>query len=217
MGSLLASAILDKAGRVLQDAGHDKWDEPELLDWLNAGQREIVIIDPTAHTTNEVIPLVAGTKQTLPTGRRVLLEVTRNMGTNSTTPGRVPDAITRKDINRENPNWHTGSASATVYHVIYDADIDATHFYVSPPQPANGMGSLEVICSTLPEEVEDETSPITVDDAYEGALINYILFRAYSKDTSYAREDAAAGSYYKLFVALVGGKDSAEQAKGAPK
>jgi hypothetical protein len=50
-----------------------------------------------------------------------------------------------------------------------------------------------------------------VDDVYATTLINYILYRAYSKDAEYAANGALATAYYGQFMALLGAKVAAEQ------
>jgi hypothetical protein len=214
MGTILAKNIIATASGILQDKGFDKWDRTDFLEYLNGGQREVVFIKPSAYTLNQVVQMQPGTKQSLPSGGILLLDVMRNMGPTKAMPGRVPREIKREIIDRENPNWHADTANATVLHWIYD-DRDPRNYYVYPPQPNTGMGSLELLNSAAPPEIASEDDPITLDDIYEPALLNYLLFRAYSIDAEYAREDATAGAYYKMFLMLVSGKtkvDDDEQA-----
>ena len=51
---------------------------------------------------------------------------------------------------------------------------------------------------------------ILVDDVYATALINYMLYRAYSKDAEYAANAAQATAFYQQFMALLGAKVTAE-------
>lgn len=213
MGTILASAIVDRAEVILQDAGNTRWNAADLLAFLNEGKRALVAIKPSAYVVTTAFQLAAGTKQSLPSGSNLLIGVRRNMGTNGTTPGRVPDVIPIAVINRENPNWHTDVARATVEHVITDEN-DPTTFYVYPPQPTANQGYLEMARSANPPDATSGAA-INVDDCYEGALVDYILHRAYSIDADYAREDGAAAAYLKSFVLKVTGREGAEDKEGA--
>jgi hypothetical protein len=51
---------------------------------------------------------------------------------------------------------------------------------------------------------------IVVDEVYATALINYILYRAYSKDAEYAANSAQAAAFYPQFMPLLGAKVTAE-------
>lgn len=213
MGTILASTIIDRAELVLQDTGNTRWQAADLLAFLNEGKRALVGIKPSAYVLNTAVQLAAGTKQSLPAGSNLILGPGRNMGTSGTTPGRVPDIIPIHVINRENPYWHTDTARATVEHVILDVN-DPQTFYVYPPQPATNQGYLQYPRSANPPDslIGDA---INVDDCYEGALLDYVLHRAYSIDADYAREDGAAAAYLKSFVLKVTGREGAEDKEGA--
>ena len=72
-------SILDKAQSVLQDKTAVRWPEEELIEWVNDACREIALIKPDASSRNEIVPLVGGTKQTLPAAALRLLRVVRNV------------------------------------------------------------------------------------------------------------------------------------------
>jgi len=207
MGTITAQDLFDDAAEILQDTDFVRWTKPKMLRWLNAGQREVVIGDPKANTANTVVQLTAGTKQVLPDGGLALIDVTRNMGADKATPGRVPTFIARSVIDAQNPNWHKDSVSAVALHVIYDQR-DKKHFYVYPPQPVSNPGSLELIYSAAPLPVATEDNSITLDDIYANALVNYLLYRAYNLDpVSIAKSSA----YYQAFLMLVLGKEKTDK------
>lgn len=209
MGTITATTIINEVLATLQDASGTYWSRAELLTYLNDGQREICIAKPDAYTLNENLQLVAGTKQTLPAAGNIFMGITRNMGVNGSTPGRAPRFVRMEIMNRQNPNWHTASASATVMEYTLD-ERDPKHFYVSPPQPATSPGQVEIMYGATPPDVATEAGAITLDNIWKSALQRYMEFRAYSKDAEHAREDAAAGTAYKLFALLVGAKKKAE-------
>jgi hypothetical protein len=83
---------------------------------------------------------------------------------------------------------------------------------VYPPAAASGA-SAELIYSAYPTDIAEPgstalytavTGNISVADIYVNALVNYILYRAYSKDSENTQNAALAASFYQLYQSLLG-------------
>jgi hypothetical protein len=207
MGTVTAKAIIDKATVQLIDLTNVRWTRSELLAWLNDGLRQIVSIQPNATSTTASVKLVAGTRQTIPTGGWLLLQIYRNMGTTGTTPGRAIRIVSRELLDNFNPNWHTDTQKAEVRNYIYDIQ-DQLAFYVYPPN--TGTQYVELNYSVQPADLTAETQVIPIFDIYQSALVDYILYRACSKDAEYAPGLALAQGYLSTFVAAIQGKSGTE-------
>jgi hypothetical protein len=212
MGTVLSTNIFSKVDTILLDTAKIRWPDAEKLEYLNDGQRQIVIYKPDAFVVNNVFVLVAGTKQSIPDGTGslaegiALIKVVRNMGL---TPGTTPGAVIRKIgadfLDAINPDWHTETQAAAVKNYIYD-DSDPTRFYVSPPN--TGTGFVEAAYSALPGEVAAIGNVITLSDIYQDALRNYILFRCYAKDAALSpQNEKRALEYFNIFVGGLGRMD----------
>ena len=68
MGTIYASAIFTEVDGILLDTDKVRWTDAEKLRYLNAGQRQAVILKPDAYTVSTVYKLGAGTKQSVPDG-----------------------------------------------------------------------------------------------------------------------------------------------------
>lgn len=207
MGTVTAKTIIDKATIQLIDLANIRWTRSELLSWLNDGMRQIVLIQPSASSTTSVIQLQAGTRQYIPDDGWLLLSVYRNMGTAGTTPGRAIRIISREILDSFNPNWHTDKAAAEVRNYIY-TDQDQTAFYVSPPN--TGTQYIELNYSVQITDLTVETQPIPIFDIFQSSLLDYILYRACSKDAEYAPGLQLAQGYLATFVAAIQGKNASE-------
>ena len=207
MGTVTAKTIIDKASVQLIDLTNIRWTRTELLSWLNDGMRQIVLIQPSASSTTVSKKLDAGTRQSLPTGGWLLLQMYRNMGTSGTTPGRAIRIVSRELLDNFNPNWHTATAAAEVRNYIYDTQ-DQTAFYVYPPN--TGTQYVELNYSAQPVDLTSETAVIPIFDIYQSALVDYILYRACSKDAEYAPGLQLSQGYLTTFAAAVGGKAQTE-------
>jgi len=201
MGTITTASIITKAQKILQDATGVRWSGDELLGWLNSGQREMVVFKTNVYVKAAVVTLAAGTRQALPNDGVQLIDIPRNFAADGVTPGRVVRQTERDTLDATLPTWHAAPASATVKHFIFNL-LDPKAFYVYPPQPATNAGKVEVIYGAVPPEA---TTTITVDDIYEPALLDYMLYRAFSKDSEYA-DVVKADKHYAKFAALLTGK-----------
>ena len=202
MSTVLASSIIDRAAITLQDTTNIRWPRAELLGWLNDGQRDIVMHKPNACVANGARQLAAGSKQTIAADAIGLVDAVRNLGANGTTPGRAVRLVSREILDSQIPGWHFETPTGEVKHFVY-SELDPRTFYVYPP--SNGANQLELICSAAPGNVA-ENATIAIDDIYANALLDYILYRAYAKDTEYASNPTAANNHYTAYGQAIKGK-----------
>jgi hypothetical protein len=207
---MLVSAIVNRATQLLQDATNIRWPEAELVGWINDGQREVVLLRPDASVTNAPMILLANsTRQTLPSVGIRLLDVVRNMGTDGMTPGNVVRFVTREVLDAQVPTWHTDVGQTAIKHFCSDPR-DPKHFYVYPRPHAVTVVQVEVLYSSAPADCllpsVSSSAVISLDDIYGNALLDYVLYRAYSKDAEYAANKTRADSHYASFATSLGVK-----------
>ena len=101
---------------------------------------------------------------------------------------------------------------------------DASNGKATPP--ATTTAQLEVVYSSVPtgHTISGNTVPdevIKVDDSWANCIIDYILYRAYSKDAEYAANSQRAAAHYQAMQASLGVKTQSDQAvtpqEGAPR
>lgn len=207
-----AGAVLGRASVVLLDASHTRWPLPELLLWLNDGVREIAIHKPTAVAQNIPIALVLGSRQTLPAGAFLLIRPIRNLESGALSPrvgGRIVNMVSRQSLDAINPSWHESPPILEVRNVVADA-MDPKTFYVWPPN--TGTGFIEALVAVLPTDVAEPASPtllasytaeVGIPDDYQGILLDYVLYRAFSKESDAGSLQRALG-HYQIFANALG-------------
>ena len=208
-GTLTGANILARIKDILQDTTSVRWPEAELLRYINDAQREIVNYRPESSATTANVQLVAGTKQSLPSGGLRLIKVTRNMSdTSGGATGKRAIRIVNVDIlNTQEPDWNDPTVSGdaahgtVVKHYIFDED-DPRNFYVYPG--VSGNAYVEVVYSDSPTDLGNTSATISVDDIYANAIMDYVLFRAYQKDSEYAGNAQRANQHYQLFLNCIG-------------
>ena len=208
-GTLTGANLLARVKDILQDTTSVRWPEAELLRYLNDAQREIVNYRPESSATTSNIQLVTGTKQSLPSGGLRLIKVTRNMSDASggATGKRAIRIINVDILNTQEPDWNdpnvAGDAAhgTVVKHYIFDED-DPRNFYVYPGVAGNAF--VEIVFSNSPTDLANTSAVISVDDIYANAIMDYVLFRAYQKDSEYAGNAQRANQHYQLFMNCIG-------------
>jgi hypothetical protein len=199
MPTITAQAIVSDARIILQDAGAVRWADSELLGWLNDGQREICALRPDAKTRSQTVTLAAGTRQTLPDAATMLVEVTRNMPAGN--PGLAIRKADRETLDSFVPGWHVLSPVATIQNYLYDPKVPE-QYWVYPPAAAGTQ--IEVVAAERPTDVPAIANVIDLDDMYGNALLDYVLFRAYSKDAEHEGNRALAMAYRDAFENSLG-------------
>lgn len=293
MATITAQNLVDRAGVLIQDATNVRWPQSELLNWLNDGQREIVLLKPEASVKNVAWALQGdSTKQTLPPDGVMLINVHRNMGSAGQTVGTAIRVVDKEVLDSQSPTWHSDTNSVGyVRHFTFDPR-DPKTFYVYPKAPTTGTAlaspsysasssgqvtitsaahglsagntvyvasagtvasgntlplggyvvtsvpnansftvaaanvaastggtitiaknhAVELVYSASPTDCT-LSSTISVDDIYANALLDYVLYRAYSKDADYAQNAQLAVAHYQAFSASLGAKSQNEVAR----
>ena len=196
MATVKVIDLIDRAETVLQDTTNTRWAQAELLSYLNDAQREIVMQRPDAKVTNATLTCAASSKQTLHSGALRLIDIIRN------TNGKAITQIDRKILDVQNPSWHTGSANTVVEHFMYDP-ADPKNFYVYPV-PANSV-QIEIAYSQSTTDItianySTSTDVIGLDDTYSNAILDYMLYRSYQKDSYFAGNMKKVATHYQSFA-----------------
>lgn len=63
---------------------------------------------------------------------------------------------------------------------------------------------VELIYSSSPTDVATVNTTISLDDIYANAMIDFMLYRAYSKDAEYASNANYAQQHYQSFLTSLG-------------
>ena len=203
---IAASSVIRRCVETLQDTTSIRWPVPELVRYLNDGQREVVMYRPDSMVTNATITCVAGSKQALPTNGAKLIEVVRN-GAGSRRAVRM---VNREILDAQTPNWHNLTGVNEVLHFMYDPR-DPRVFYVYPP--ATTSAQLDIVYAAYPADITEPadgslytavTGNISLPDIYGNVLQDYILYRAYSKDSEYAGNGNRSQAHYAAFANALG-------------
>ena len=203
-----AQSIIRRCVETLQDTTSIRWPVPELVRYLNDGQREVVMYRPDSMVTNQTVTCVAGSRQSLPANGAKLIEVVRNARVAGNR--RAVRMVNREILDAQTPGWHALTGADDVLHFMYDPR-DPRVFYVYPPATANTQ--LDIVYAAYPPDITEPADGslytavagnISLPDIYGNVLQDYILYRAYSKDSDYAGNGNRAQAHYAAFANALG-------------
>lgn len=202
---IAAQSLIRRCVETLQDPTSVRWPISELVRYLNDGQREVVLYRPDSMVTSTSRSLATGTRQTLPNGSK-LIEVVRNTGGTK----RAIRMVNREILDAQTPGWHNLTGATDILHYMYDPR-DPTVFYVYPPA-ATGA-SVEIVYAAYPVDIVEPadgslytavSGNISLPDIYGNVIQDYILYRAYTKDSEYAGNAQRAQAHYAAFANALG-------------
>lgn len=209
MATVLVNDLVTKAQTILQDTTSTRWPKEELVGWLNDSYREIVLARPDANSESGTFTCAAGTRQQLdkatggfPNSLR-LLDVVRNVA--SASAKKAVRLIDRSILDDQRRDWHNETPTVNIEHFMFDPRLPRS-FLVYPP--ATAAAQLEVVFSSVPaaHNVNNVAvgETIRIVDSYANAMLDYILYRAYSKDAEYAANAQRAMTHYQAMTSAIG-------------
>lgn len=204
-----ASVIMDRAETILQDTSNARWTEAELLDWLNEAQGVIVQVKPDSNAVIEAVLMSSGGIQSLPSTAIQLLDATYNMGTDDGTDyGNAITIVDRAMMDACYPGWQTATAATVVKHVIYDPIKLPKKYWIYPQ--SDGTNYIQIITAKIPSDVAAKANDIQLADEYVPAIMEWMLYRALSKDAEYVATADSALVHLEGFQSLLGIREKSE-------
>ena len=230
MATARVSHLVNRARIVLQETTDPgvRWPVLELQDWLNDAYREIILLRPDANSESEWFACSSGTRQWLtgpastfscgdygvpastgfPHALR-LLDVVQNQH------NRAIRLINRAVLDDQRRAWHSEQETTYIEHFMFDPRLPR-EFLVYPP--ASECARIEVVFSSVPvahdlteSQLIDLSTAETIKlpDSYSNAILDYILYRAFTKDAEYAANLERALMHYQAFQNSLGVKTQA--------
>lgn len=201
-----AEVIMRLVAGALQDMEPDvekrwSWEHEHervgLLDFINDALRAIVLQRPEAMAVTEVIRLEPGMRQALPDPARhgckhratMLIELTRNMGSNGECPGRSILPVEMEILRA----WACFMAEgACVENYACDRMTNPKHYMVYPAVPRRGDVYVEATFGVEPCVVKGPECCICLPDSYAPAVMHHVMAAILSGDSEVSQLEKAA-------------------------
>jgi hypothetical protein len=216
-----AAALIVEVARLLNDAEpgyeHIRWTRADLLEYLNDAQRQVYLVRPELYAQTDVFALVPGARQgPLPDGCQ-LQKIIGSAG-DAGRARKVDDGLLQAFAD-------TGCAPVSVcgdYRVrgYSFTPQDPQSFFVDPPVPEDGQPyTVALVCQQSPEAITlaqlDDADPrndrLVTPARMHNALIEWMLYRAYSVDMESAQSFAKQQDHRQHFYAMLGVSEAKER------
>ncbi len=197
--TITAATTIVSVRDLIGDPYSERWTDADLLKWITDGLREMATIRPAifgASGTELSHVLAAGCKQRLTAANAFqIVSVDYNVAS-----GKAIRLITGSQLDAFRPGWRADIA-ADVQNWFPDGE-DQLSFWV---YPAVAGATVSVHAHITPAAVTTTAAVVLPYDQYAPVLVNYVCFRAFSRDVEYGGNQAAAQAYYALFTAALKG------------
>jgi len=203
--------ILD-AAELYGDVGYDRVDEDTWIKYLNASIRALILVRPDAGAETANVQLVAGVLQSLPATALRMLDITRNMGADGLTAGKIVTPVKRRHIDYSNLLWPAATGDTEIDNFSYDKE-NPRIYYVTPPVHAVTAVYVEMQVSQLPTAITVTGDDPGINDLFFEPLVQYMLYKAYSADDE-SVEFQKAMAYFQTFMSLLQIEMASSQAAG---
>lgn len=201
---LIASTITNEAALQLVDLDHVTWPEADLLGYLNEGLRATSLVKPDLVTKQEAITLAAGVLQNLPADGIALIAIPRNaVGTQ-----RVVTEVDQQLLAEVQRFWPAGTQETIVEHYTVNPTAPR-QFDVYPPN--DGTGQVIALYGVVPPTLTSVSDTVPVLEIYQQPLVQYVVSRAYAKNTK--RQDLTKeAAAMQNWARAIGAKSQAQVA-----
>lgn len=201
---MIAKDVISRVRTILKDStSFERWSENELFAWLQDAVDEIGNVKPDETTELLTIELDNNNRQRLPQTIRQLVRLERNVD------GLRINKADRYALTSCENLYHPLNESSEIYD--YWQDSASSREYWVYPKPRSGV-RIEGYFSLYQPEINNLDDQLRIQPAYRMALVDYVLYRAYSKDAEYADNARLASMYAEAFTNKTGiriqGKES---------
>jgi hypothetical protein len=202
----LASDIIASVRGTLLDASGATWSDTELLRYADEAIKATCLVKPDAYTVQAALALAAGTEQSLPADSTGLVDIIRNSASRS-----AVTLVDKELLVESNRFFPAATGSVDIEHFTADPR-NPRRFLVSPP--AANTSSVVAVYGITPASMASTAAAFPLPDAYVPCTIDYVLSRAYGKNSR--RQDLAKEDYHKRQWAGALGLKSQSQALLTP-
>ncbi len=210
----LGRNLVQEAARLLNDAEpgfeHIRWTAADLLAYLNDALCVLFLARPDDFIETAEITLSQGSRQTLPDGVKLIYRIDGTLDANGAMIGEQPsktnDRVARWFAARRCSAGVVAGASGSGVYFVSDYTIDgrdASTFIVNPPVPPGENPVILARVVRSPAPMKSGADDLPVDCCLAPALLEWMLYRAYSVDDESVSSPTRAHEHVAMFFQLL--------------
>ncbi len=212
--------LITEVRRIIHDESATfRWADAELIDYINAGQRAIVVLVPEANLVETVVDLTTSriARQSIPSGGIKFIKATQNYADDGTTPQGTIRYAEKDALDTYEPTWEYVSEKedAVNYFEHYCHDRREPKVFYLYPAPAADGKRVGILYSKNPDEITAVGNTVSLSDEYLESLISYMTYRALTKESRESMPSTFSKDLYAQFLTTLGIKRAVEDAVSA--
>ncbi len=207
---MLASVLVDQVGAMLNDLEpgneHVRWPVSELLLYLTEATAAIAQGRPSVFTVSANIELAPGSTQRLPDQYCKLLDIHFNVNPDGSEGSNVFPAV--HDLQQAFPKPGCPYSGGIQSYSYFDSS--DRYYGVNPavPQGLTYTPKVQAVLMLTPQVVTSASQPLYLPGSdpqlFQGALVDWMLYRCYSKDEESNTSLERAQMHFRSFQAYLG-------------
>jgi hypothetical protein len=177
---------------------------------MNDGCKAILAAAPDANVLTAAVAMTAGARQA-PFDAQTGIRIVDFVG-NGASSGKAVRIVDKKTLDAALPDWQDDGQTAVATDVMVDPE-DPLVYWCYPPN--NGSGQMRMKYQAHITDMTPATTTFVLNAIWTSAAIDYVLYRAFNKDSEYG-DPKRAEYYFQKFSLAVGLKEGADKAGEAP-
>lgn len=208
--------VLQRVVWIIQDDTSVRWSAAEMVQWLNDAQTAAQTLRPEVTEVVTTFDCAPGALQNLfdnadnlPEPPAKIMKVSRNVSLEGRF--RAIRLVQRDMMDVVRPTWQSDVPATDCVNYMVDDNLPAV-FWVWPPAPVPSTRTpamrLEIHYSAAPKPLDlpapdktwkDTVGDLSVRDRFAMVLVDYVLYRAYMKDSEFGANGSRAKTHFDLF------------------
>lgn len=209
-------SVITEVRRIIHDESAPfRWSDAELIDYVNAGDRQTVSLLPEANTIETIEDTLTSrvARQSLPAGGIKFIKVARNYADGGTTPQGVVRFVEKDALDTYEPTWEYVSIKtdgANYFEHFCHDDREPAVYYLYPA-PAADNKRVAVVYSAIPALMAAVGDTLPLDDKYINPLVQYTIYRALTKESRETLPDAFRQDLWQNYLVSLGIQEQAQE------
>jgi hypothetical protein len=171
--------------------------DAELLGYFNDGIKEISTLQPMLFSTIGDMTCTPGKSEQAIT----FLDAARLLDVLCIHAGSAITSFDRASMDLFRPGWRADTPAPAQQWCPLEGDM--LNFYIWPPAPTGQVLDVRYVRNSVVYAIGDTVADLP--ESYRPALVDYVVYRAESKDDENVLNQRAAG-HYQAFLAKIGAK-----------
>jgi hypothetical protein len=188
-------------------SGQFRWSDDELMRYLNAAVRQIVTLVPESNATESLLTLDQAARQRIPADGAKFIKATNNYDPVGDVRTRALRYVEKDALDTHNPDWEFSvpvpAPNPAHYFQHYTHDPREPQVFYVYPRPQSAAQKLYVVYSKVPAAITLGTQ-FPLPDTYVNAAIDYVIYRALTKEGRFTLPDTKAQLLWDGFLRSLG-------------